>query len=70
MALSLAATPTVTPAVAYNIARDYSGQTFFDGWDYYGFWDNLTLSECSFVLLCGALWVLVLGSPTSVISAG
>ncbi|TFK89914.1 glycoside hydrolase family 16 protein [Polyporus arcularius HHB13444] len=45
MALSLAATPTVTPAVAYNIARDYSGTTFFDGWDYYGFWDNLTLSQ-------------------------
>ena len=35
MALSLAATPTVTPAHAYNIARDYSGQSFFDGWDFF-----------------------------------
>ncbi|RPD65657.1 hypothetical protein L226DRAFT_567136 [Lentinus tigrinus ALCF2SS1-7] len=45
MALSLAASPTATPAHAYNIARDYSGPSFFDGWDYYGFWDNLTLSN-------------------------
>ena len=40
MAASLA-----TPATAYNIARDYSGSHFFNGWDYYGSWDNLTLSE-------------------------
>ncbi len=35
----------LSPALAYNIARDYSGPSFFDGWDFYGSWDNLTLSE-------------------------
>ena len=33
------------PTPAYNIHRDYSGASFFDGWDFYGSWDNLTLSE-------------------------
>lgn len=28
---------------AFDVLRDYSGQTFFDGWDFYGYWDNLTL---------------------------
>lgn len=27
---------------AYDIVRDYSGASFFDGWDFYGSWDNLT----------------------------
>lgn len=48
-ALAMAAT-TLTPAMAYNLSRDYSGQHFFDGWDYYGSWDNLTLSEFSCLL--------------------
>ncbi|KAI0746933.1 concanavalin A-like lectin/glucanase domain-containing protein [Daedaleopsis nitida] len=43
MAVSFAA--SATPATAYNIARDFSGSHFFDGWDYYGSWDNLTLSK-------------------------
>jgi hypothetical protein len=30
---------------SYNIVREYSGLTFFDRWDFYGFWDNLTLGE-------------------------
>lgn len=30
-------------AVAYDIIRDYSGSTFFDGWEFYGSWDELTL---------------------------
>ncbi|KAG6379864.1 hypothetical protein JVT61DRAFT_10424 [Boletus reticuloceps] len=29
-------------AVAYDIFHDYSGSTFFDGWDFYGSFDNLT----------------------------
>ena len=29
--------------VGYELIHDYSGDTFFDGWDYYGKWDNLTL---------------------------
>ena len=32
-------------AVAYDIIRDYSGSSFFDGWDFYGSWDNLTLGR-------------------------
>jgi hypothetical protein len=27
---------------AYNLVKDYSGQTFFDSWSYYGNYDNLT----------------------------
>jgi len=27
---------------AYNLVKDYSGQTFFDSWTYYGNYDNLT----------------------------
>ena len=27
----------------YDILRDYSGSTFFSGWDFYGGYDNLTL---------------------------
>lgn len=29
--------------VSYDLVRDYSGATFFDRWDFYGSWDNLTL---------------------------
>ncbi|KAI0674443.1 concanavalin A-like lectin/glucanase domain-containing protein [Trametes maxima] len=41
----------VVPAVnvTYNIAKDYSGKNFFDGWDFYGSWDNLTLSNVLWV---------------------
>ena len=28
---------------AYELVREYSGPSFFDRWDFYGFWDNLTL---------------------------
>ncbi|KAG7098526.1 hypothetical protein E1B28_000465 [Marasmius oreades] len=30
---------------AYDLVRDYSGPTFFDDWDFYGSWDNLTLGD-------------------------
>ncbi|KZT22735.1 glycoside hydrolase family 16 protein [Neolentinus lepideus HHB14362 ss-1] len=37
---------SVLSAVAsYDLVHDYSGQTFFDGWDFYGNWDNLTLGD-------------------------
>ena len=26
----------------YNLVRSWEGQTFFDGWDFYGNYDNLT----------------------------
>ncbi|KAH8097026.1 concanavalin A-like lectin/glucanase domain-containing protein [Cristinia sonorae] len=31
--------------LGFEVARDYSGQTFFDGWNFYGSWDNLTLGD-------------------------
>ena len=30
-------------SVSYDLVRDYSGATFFNRWDFYGSWDNLTL---------------------------
>lgn len=27
---------------AYNLVKEYSGQNFFNGWDFYGNYDNLT----------------------------
>ncbi|KAJ3823161.1 glycoside hydrolase family 16 protein [Lentinula raphanica] len=30
---------------AYDLVRDYSGITFFDEWDFFGSWDNLTLGD-------------------------
>lgn len=29
----------------YDVLKDYSGIAFFDEWDFYGFWDNLTLGD-------------------------
>lgn len=28
--------------VAYNLIHDYSGTNFFEGWNFYGYLDNLT----------------------------
>ena len=28
---------------AYDILHNYAGSNFFDGWNFYGSWDNLTL---------------------------
>lgn len=36
-----------TGAACYDLVRDYSGQNFFQGWDWFGNWDNLTLGMCS-----------------------
>jgi len=30
-------------STSYELVHDYSGTTFFDRWDFYGSWDNLTL---------------------------
>lgn len=32
-------------STSYDLVRDYSGTTFFDRWDFYGSWDNLTLGD-------------------------
>jgi len=34
---------------AYDLVRAWEGQTFFDGWDFYGYYDNLTNGD--------AIWV-------------
>ena len=40
-AVALVSASQVTNA-AYNLVKNYSGQTFFDSWSYYGGFDNLT----------------------------
>ncbi|KIJ63767.1 glycoside hydrolase family 16 protein [Hydnomerulius pinastri MD-312] len=39
----------LSSAVAYNLIREYAGSTFFDRWDFYGGWDNLTLGNATWV---------------------
>lgn len=34
-------------SMGYDLVREYSGSNFFEGWDFYGSWDNLTLSKSS-----------------------
>ncbi|GAA5921226.1 hypothetical protein JCM1841_001643 [Sporobolomyces salmonicolor] len=33
----------------YSLVKDYSGDSFFNGWSYYGSWDNLTNGDVNFV---------------------
>jgi len=37
------------PTLAFNLVREYSGSTFFDRWNYYGKFDNLTNGDVIFV---------------------
>jgi hypothetical protein len=37
----------VSSVRGYSLVREYSGQTFFDRWDFYGGYDNLTQGEYS-----------------------
>lgn len=47
-AVALLSASTATNA-AYNLVKDYSGQTFFDNWSYYGSYDNLTNGDIIWV---------------------
>lgn len=38
-------------AASYDLVRDYSGTTFFDRWDFYGSWDNLTLGVLARIII-------------------
>jgi hypothetical protein len=38
----------VSITIAYNLLEDFSGNTFFDAWDFYGSYDNLTLGQQAF----------------------
>jgi hypothetical protein len=39
---ALLSSARVSLGASYNLVKDYSGQTFFDSWSYYGSYDNLT----------------------------
>jgi len=41
--------PTTLAATTYDMVKEYSGSTFFDGWDFYGKFDNLTNGDAIFV---------------------
>ena len=43
LSLALSFLSLLSLSSPYELVRDYSGTTFFDRWDFYGSWDNLTL---------------------------
>ncbi|KDQ60269.1 glycoside hydrolase family 16 protein [Jaapia argillacea MUCL 33604] len=49
VSLSLTAVSWAQPAPPYSLVREYSGQTFFNGWDFYGNEDNLTWGNVSYL---------------------
>ncbi|KII90816.1 glycoside hydrolase family 16 protein [Plicaturopsis crispa FD-325 SS-3] len=48
-ALAISLLPALASATSYNVAKVYSGSAFFDGWDFYGNFDNLTNGDAIFV---------------------
>ncbi|RPD78311.1 hypothetical protein L226DRAFT_481036 [Lentinus tigrinus ALCF2SS1-7] len=51
LAIPLASTLFATTPVfaAYNLVKEYSGTNFFDGWEFYGNYDNLTNGDVTYV---------------------
>lgn len=49
IATLLAASPVPAQAAAYDLVTSYSGTSFFNGWDFYGHYDNLTNGDTNFV---------------------
>ncbi|KAI0743871.1 concanavalin A-like lectin/glucanase domain-containing protein [Daedaleopsis nitida] len=51
LAITLASTLFATaPAyAAYNLVKEYSGKNFFNGWEFYGNYDNLTNGDVTYV---------------------
>jgi len=41
--------PSALAATTYDMVKEYSGSTFFDGWNFYGHYDNLTNGDAIFV---------------------
>ncbi|KAJ7109083.1 glycoside hydrolase family 16 protein [Mycena crocata] len=41
--------PGALAATTYDMVKEYSGSTFFDDWDFYGSFDNLTNGDAIFV---------------------
>lgn len=65
LSLALRFLSLLSPSSSYDLVRDYSGTTFFDRWDFYGSWDNLTLGALARIslilsspLLIGDVWWL------------
>lgn len=54
--LALAALLTLTPAAVFganfSLVADYSGNGFFDQWQFYGNFDNLTNGACDVHYVC------------------
>uniref|UniRef100_A0A0W0GAJ0 Putative glycoside hydrolase family 16 protein n=1 Tax=Moniliophthora roreri TaxID=221103 RepID=A0A0W0GAJ0_MONRR len=46
---ALAGLESVSAATTYNMVKEYAGSTFFEGWDFYGHFDNLTNGDAIFV---------------------
>ncbi|GAA5854162.1 hypothetical protein JCM5353_002715 [Sporobolomyces roseus] len=46
---TLLATAPLQANAAYSLVKDYSGETFFNEWDFYGHYDNLTNGDANFV---------------------
>jgi hypothetical protein len=49
LSLFLSLLPSST---SYDLVREYSGPTFFDRWDFFGSWDNLTLGVLARIFHC------------------
>ncbi|KAJ7062356.1 glycoside hydrolase family 16 protein [Mycena amicta] len=41
--------PTALAATTYDMVKEYAGSTFFDDWNFYGHFDNLTNGDAIFV---------------------
>ena len=48
--LLLFVAPTLVSAASYNLVKDYSGDSFFDGWNFYGNCELVTPSVCTLLL--------------------
>ncbi|KAJ7676059.1 glycoside hydrolase family 16 protein [Mycena polygramma] len=49
MAILTVLFPSAFAATTYDMVKQYSGLTFFDGWDFYGNYDNLTNGDVIWV---------------------
>jgi len=36
---------SITSSLGFSLVKEHAGQNFFDGWNFYGSWDNLTLGD-------------------------
>ncbi|TFK74516.1 hypothetical protein BDN72DRAFT_813017 [Pluteus cervinus] len=49
LAALLCSTHTLLTVAQFLPLREYAGQSFFDGWDYYGFYDNTTWGNVTYL---------------------